>query len=113
MHQNDLQLIIVKQADIAFICKILHPNDDFDLVRMIKKSVRDYLHTIDGKDIYEKNGYQFDHMDFISRVPNEINRQNGFEVIHTFRPDVYLTKTMDLADCQDFDNFWDTTQNTT
>lgn len=102
MIVNDIQNITAIEQDglnvrtITITCKILNRN--IDLKQAIKHAVTQYLKTPDGQRTYEYNCSCFNWADFATNVPNEINKEHGFEIIEPTLSDIIVNWDENLAD---------------
>lgn len=112
MHTNNIRVITVIELNgleantITIVCKILNTKEDFDLETAMKAATQEYLHTENGKEVYEYNCKYFDYSDFVTYVPNDICRNHGFEMITT-QADIIANWDEQLADEFEFDEFWE------
>lgn len=102
MITNNIQNITAIEQDglnvrtITITCKIL--NHNIDLKQAIKHAVTQYLKTPDGQHTYEYNCGCFNYADFATNVPNEINKEHGFEIIEPTLSDIIVNWDENLAD---------------
>lgn len=106
------QTIIATERDgmnvrtIAIVYEVIREDPDFDLKEAVKAAVKDYLHTIEGKRVYEYNQECFNWADFEANVPNELCEQYGFRKVETMFSDIEVDWDEHLVDDEDFEKFW-------
>lgn len=120
MTTNNIQIITAIERGglnvriLTIPCKILDPDPNFDLKEAIKQAIQQYLHTPNGKTTYLYNNKCFNWADFVTNVPNEINRQYGFETIGStsLLSDIIVDWDEHLADDAELQDFWGNTLDT-
>lgn len=82
---------------LCIVCGILS-DEPLDLHAAVKDAVMEYLHTKEGRAVYEHNCGCFNWADFEMHVPNDICRNHGFEKMGAYVKDIIVDLGEHLAD---------------
>lgn len=103
LSSKNTQAVMAMEQDgpgfniICIACNILS-DGPLDLHAAVKEAVTEYLHTEEGRTVYEHNCGCFNWTDFEMHVPNEICRNHGFEKLTAYHTDILVDLGEHLAD---------------